>query len=85
MDTFADRKTKFLLAKLMPDKSAASLNGAAVRAFKPVPDRMRNTLAVDNGKEFAASRSLSQALAPDICFVPRTIHGNGGLTGMPTG
>jgi hypothetical protein len=30
--TFVDRKTKFLLAKLMPNKSAASLNGASVRA-----------------------------------------------------
>jgi IS30 family transposase len=66
--TFVDRKTKFLLAKLMPDKSAASLNGAAVRAFGPVPVHLRNTLAVDNGKEFAARRSLSQALALDICF-----------------
>jgi IS30 family transposase len=35
--TFVDRKTKFLPAKLMPDKSAAFLNGAAVRVFEPVP------------------------------------------------
>jgi IS30 family transposase len=66
--TFVDRKTKFLLAKLMPDKSAASLNGAAVRAFEPVPARLRNTLTVDNGKEFAAHKSLSQALGIDIYF-----------------
>jgi IS30 family transposase len=66
--TFVDRKTKFLLAKLMPDKSAASLNHAAVRAFEPIPVHLRNTLAVDNGKEFAARRSLSQALELDICF-----------------
>jgi IS30 family transposase len=65
---FVDRKTKVLLAKLIPDKSAATLNKAAVRAFKPIPARMRNTLTVDNGKEFATHKSLSQALGIDIYF-----------------
>jgi IS30 family transposase len=66
--TFAGRKTKFLLAKVMPDKTAAALNRVAVRAFKPIPGGMRNTLTLDNGKEFAAHKSLSQALGLDICF-----------------
>jgi IS30 family transposase len=52
----------------MRDKSAASLTHAAVRTFKPIPVLMRNTLTVDNGKEFAAHRSLSQALELDIFF-----------------
>jgi IS30 family transposase len=64
---FVDRKTKLLPAKIMPDKAAA-LNGAAIRAFKPIPAQMRNTPTLDNGKEFAAHKSLSQALAPDIYF-----------------
>jgi IS30 family transposase len=29
---------------------------------------MRNTLTLDNGKEFAAHKELSQALGLDICF-----------------
>jgi IS30 family transposase len=66
--TFVDRKTKFLPAKVMPDKTAAALNRAAVRAFKPIPGGMRNTLTLDNGKEFAAHKSLSQALGLDIYF-----------------
>jgi IS30 family transposase len=66
--TFVDRKTKLLLTKLMPDKTAAALNRAAVRAFKPIPEGMRNTLTLDNGKEFAAHKSLSQALGLDIYF-----------------
>jgi IS30 family transposase len=66
--TFVDRKTKFLPAKLMPDKAAATLNRAAVRAFKSIPAQMRNTLTPDNGKEFAAHKSLSQALGIDIYF-----------------
>jgi hypothetical protein len=59
--TFVDRKTKLLLAKIMPDKTAAALNKAAVRAFKPIPAPMRNTLTPDNGKECAAHKALSQA------------------------
>jgi IS30 family transposase len=65
---FVDRKTKLLPAKVMPDKTAAALNHAAIRAFKPIPAQMRNTLTLDNGKEFAAHKSLSQALAVDIYF-----------------
>jgi IS30 family transposase len=66
--TFVDRKTKFLPAKVMPDKAAATLNRAAVRAFKPIPEGIRNTLTLDNGKEFAAHKDLSQALGIDIYF-----------------
>ncbi|MDR1073048.1 MAG: hypothetical protein LBL45_05155 [Treponema sp.] len=40
---FVDRKTKALLVKIMQDKRAEALSRAAVRAFKPIPDQMRNT------------------------------------------
>jgi IS30 family transposase len=66
--TFVDRKIKLLLAKILPDKTAAPLNKAAVRAFKPIPAPMRNTLTLDNGKEFAAHKSLSHALGLDTYF-----------------
>jgi IS30 family transposase len=67
--TFVDRKTKLLLAKLMPDKRADTLNRAAVRAFRGIPPEARHTLTLDNGKEFAAHGALSQALSLDI-FCP---------------
>jgi IS30 family transposase len=66
--TFVFRKTKFLLAKVMPDKAVATLSRAAVRAFKPIPEGMRNTPTLDNGKEFAAHKELSQALGIDVYF-----------------
>jgi IS30 family transposase len=68
--TFVDRKTKLLLAKILPDKTAAALNQAAIRAFKPIPAQIRKTLTLDNGKEFAMHKSLSQALVLDIYFAP---------------
>jgi IS30 family transposase len=52
----------------MLDKTALTLNKAAVRAFSPAPPELRNTLTVDNGKEFAAHMALSQALSIDIYF-----------------
>jgi IS30 family transposase len=39
--TFVDRNTAFLLAKGMPNKMAAMLNKAAVRAFRPIPGETR--------------------------------------------
>jgi IS30 family transposase len=52
----------------MPDKRAETLNRAAVRAFKPIPARMRNTLTVDKDKEFAAHKSLSHTLGIAVYF-----------------
>jgi IS30 family transposase len=66
--TFVDRKTKVLLANIMADKRADTLNKAAVRAFRGIPDGARNTLTLDNGKEFAAHGTLSEALSIDIFF-----------------
>jgi IS30 family transposase len=82
---FVDRKTKLLPAKIMPDKAAATLNRAAVRAFKPIPEGMRNTLTLDNGKEFAAHKELSQTLGMRSTSPTSTGRGSGGLTNIPTG
>jgi IS30 family transposase len=66
--TFVDRKTKVLLANIMADKRADTLNKAAIRAFRGIPAEARNTLTRDNGKEFAGHRSLSETLSIDIFF-----------------
>jgi IS30 family transposase len=42
------------------------LNKAVIRAFTPIPAPVRNTLKPDKGKEFAAHKSLPQALGLDI-------------------
>jgi IS30 family transposase len=53
----------------MPNKTAAPLNKAALRAFSSIHQEARNTLTVDNGKAFAAHRGLSAALSIDLYFV----------------
>jgi IS30 family transposase len=65
---FVDRKTKLLLANIMADKRADTLNKAAVRAFRGIPAEARNTLTPDNGKEFTGHGSLSEALSIGIFF-----------------
>jgi IS30 family transposase len=69
----------------MPDKRAEKLNRAAVHAFRPVPARMRNTLTVDNGKEFAAHKNLLQTLGIAICFARPYRSWERGLNGHTSG
>jgi IS30 family transposase len=66
--TFVDKTTKLLRGKVMPNKAAATLNRAAVRAFRSIADEYIKTLTVDNGKEFAGHKELSQKLGCDIYF-----------------
>jgi IS30 family transposase len=66
--TFVDKTTKFLTAKVMQNKSAQTLNKAAIRAFRNIPAACRATLTLDNGKEFAEHKALAAALGLDIYF-----------------
>jgi IS30 family transposase len=52
----------------MPNKMALTLNKIAIRAFRPIPSELITTLTMDNGKEFAAHKALSEAIAADIYF-----------------
>lgn len=66
--TFVDRKSLYFTAAPMPDKTPDSLNEAAIRAFSGIPERMRHTLTVDNGKEFTRFKELQSAIKMPIYF-----------------
>ena len=66
--TFVDRKSLYLVAAPMPDKTPDSLNKAAVQAFNGIPKRLRHTLTLDNGKEFSRFKELEKALALKAYF-----------------
>ena len=66
--TFVERKSLYTTAAFMPDKRASSMNAAALRAFKHLPTEARETLTVDNGKEFARHEQLAQTLETQIYF-----------------
>jgi IS30 family transposase len=67
--TLVERKSRYLLASKLKDKKAASLTGQGVKAFTIVPKRMRHTLTVDNGSEFAQFKKFEENLS-----LSRTTH-----------
>ena len=66
--TFVDRLTLYTLAFWIPDRSTASLIGAARECFKHIPHTMRHTMTVDNGPEFRNHKELSKAIKMDVFF-----------------
>lgn len=66
--TLVERRSGFLVASLMPDATARSLNQAALDSFKDVPKARIHTLTVDNGKEFARFKELEDALDMKVYF-----------------
>ena len=69
MATFVDRKSLLLVAAAMPNKTSGALYDAAIEAFiGTVPKRLRHTLTVDNGKEFAGFKDVERAISIDIYF-----------------
>ena len=66
--TFVDRRSGYLVASRMRDKRSVSLNRAAERAFRHVPETARHSITVDNGTEFAKHETLARRLKLDIYF-----------------
>jgi IS30 family transposase len=66
--SLVDRKARFTILEICPNKTAQCVNRAAMRALKTLPDEAKKTLTVDNGKEFAQHEKLSERLGIDIFF-----------------
>jgi IS30 family transposase len=52
----------------MKDGTSARLNAVKERALRSIPPKLRQTLTVDNGKEFAGHEQLSERLQLPIYF-----------------
>jgi len=68
--THVCRKSRFLVAAPLADGRAATMNQATIAAFAKIPARLRRTLTVDNGHEFANHRALETALGLRVYFAP---------------
>ena len=66
--TMVERKSRFLLATKLENKKAETLTTESVRAFGPIPRKMRKTLTVDNGSEFAQFKSYEDKTGLEIYF-----------------
>jgi len=68
MATHVERKSRYLLAAKLTKKTAASLTLQSVKAFQRIPKRMRKTLTVDNGREFARFKELEDRTGLTVYF-----------------
>ncbi len=59
--TITDRKSLFNLIRKIPDKTAASVQKAAIEALGPIKERI-HTVTSDNGTEFARHDKISESL-----------------------
>ncbi len=60
--THVERKSRYLLSGKMNDKSADSMNETTKRLFRKIPKSKRQTLTVDNGKEFAGFKEMEKSV-----------------------
>jgi IS30 family transposase len=60
--THVERKSRYLLSGKMKDKSAGSMNETTRRLFRKIPKSKRQTMTVDNGKEFAGFKEMEKSV-----------------------
>jgi len=70
--SLVDRKTKFALFKLVPDKTMESVTKAILNMMKPIKDKVL-TITFDNGKEFASHAVIAKELDTK-CYFARPYH-----------
>ena len=66
--SLVERKSRYLLAAPLRDKSAAAMAIGANWALKRVPPILRKTLTVDNGKEFARFKTIQKQTGLRVFF-----------------
>lgn len=66
--TCLERKSRYLVADVVSDKTAASFNAAIENSLVEVPSELRQTLTLDNGKEMAGFKKLEKATGLTVYF-----------------
>jgi len=66
--TVVERKSRYLLANKLENKKAATLSAQGTKSFRAIPRKMRKTLTVDNGSEFADFKKFEVETGLDIYF-----------------
>lgn len=66
--TFVDRKSRYLLAALMPDRKAATMTATIITIFSRLPKIKRRSLTVDHGNEFFGFKDVEEATSIPVYF-----------------
>lgn len=66
--TLNDRRLGFLLAAPIANRKVETVNRAIIECFFRIPQRLRKTLTLDNGLEFAGFKEIENTLGLDVYF-----------------
>ncbi|MGD9663446.1 MAG: IS30 family transposase [Porticoccaceae bacterium] len=66
--THVERKSRYLMASLLKNRQAETFNAAAAPLYQPLPPALRQTLTVDNGKEFSRFKELESHTELKVFF-----------------
>ncbi len=66
--THVERKSRYLKASLLKDRKAETFNSSAIPTYLQMPEALRKTLTLDNGKEFARFKELESSTELKIFF-----------------
>jgi IS30 family transposase len=58
--THVERKSRYLIAARVPDKSAEQTRRAITAVYRRIPKTLRKTLTLDNGKEFTQFKRIER-------------------------
>ena len=87
--TEVERKTRFLMAGIVPGRTAGESVGAQPAMFSPLPAGARGGVTHDNGTEFARHTRLRDGPGRDTCFADCVLSSagvpfyRGWLSGLP--
>jgi IS30 family transposase len=66
--THVERKSRYLKASLLENRQAETFNATAVPVYQQLPEALRRTLTVDNGKEFSRFKELESSTKLKVFF-----------------
>ena len=66
--TLAERKSRFYIAILLPDRTAANVTPAIIKALKQFPKELVKTITFDRGKEFSGYEQIEKELGCKTYF-----------------
>jgi IS30 family transposase len=66
--THVERKCRYLLAVKLTDKKAATMTQESIKRFKKIPRVLRQTITLDNGKEFSQFKELEKRTGLSVYF-----------------
>ena len=66
--TLVERKSRFYIAILLPDRTAANVTPAIIKALKQFPKELVKTITFDRGKEFSGYEQIEKELGCKTYF-----------------